>query len=412
MSLPTKTTEMLPGIHWTGVIDWGIRSFHGYKLDGTSYNSFFIDDEHKTLVDTVKAPFASNLIDRVAAITPLDEVKYIIMNHAEGDHSSALPLVIPHMPNATIVTNKKCRQHLELLYGDSLSSLPDERWKIVGASDTLDIGSRELHFVMTPMLHWPDSMMTYSPHDKALFSMDGFGQHIASSLRWADEVGLDKVLDLGQEYVANILGLFPAQVRKALKVLGTVDVENILCAHGACWRGMDVQSAVAMMKAFGEGTQLRPKVSILYETMYGSTEKLATAMSEGAQSVGAEVIMMDLKVNHITRLAREVYDSAAVGIGSPTLNNGVMPNVSAALTYLKGLTLLRGKPVAAFGAYGWAQRSVNDIYSFLETCRCDVLGKPGIAVKFTPDDDAMKQAYEMGQELGRRAVATVEKMEE
>ncbi|CAL5970920.1 A-type_flavoprotein [Hexamita inflata] len=201
--MPLASTEIVaPDVYWVGSIDWSVRVFHGYHTDeGTSYNAYLLMDEDVTLIDTVKQQFSQELVERITQVTSLDSVKYVIMNHAENDHSGALPYLMSLLKNATIVTNKICMEHLLLLYPE-LNLYP---FKIVSNSTPLILKSHTIQFLQVPMLHWPDSMFSYCPEINTLFSNDGFGQHIACSERFVDQIPLqDHLLNLMREYTANI----------------------------------------------------------------------------------------------------------------------------------------------------------------------------------------------------------------
>ena len=191
--------QITPDVWWVGAVDWNERDFHGYTTDrGSTYNAYLILDEHPTLIDAVKAPFVDELLTRVSQLVDPSRIEYVISNHVEMDHSSALPRVLAAAPNAKLVTSDpKGLAGLKAHYGDGFAFLP------VQSGDTLSIGARTLTFVHTPMVHWPDSMVTYSDLDKILFSMDIFGQHYASSKRFDHEVPLGEVLAEAKKYYAD-----------------------------------------------------------------------------------------------------------------------------------------------------------------------------------------------------------------
>ncbi|MFW5857454.1 MAG: FprA family A-type flavoprotein, partial [Planctomycetota bacterium] len=220
------------GIDWVGHIDWNIRDFHSYTTRyGATYNSYLVRDEATALIDTVKAPYADDLLTNVQELVPLKQVKYIVCNHAEPDHSGSLPAVLTACPDATIVCDEKCRDILSGHYDISAWS-----FRIVKTGDTLSLGSRTLTFVETPMVHWPDSMFTYVPEEKLLFSMDAFGQHYASSRRFDDEVPIDDVMAEAKTYYANIVMLYGKRIAQVLDQAKDLDIELIAPSHGVVWR--------------------------------------------------------------------------------------------------------------------------------------------------------------------------------
>ena len=201
-----QAVEIRKDIYWVGAIDWSMRSFHGYATSrGSTYNAYLIIDDKITLIDTVKAEFSEELLARVSSVIDPARIDYIISSHVEPDHSGAIPFMAQHCPNAKIITSlPNGLKGLKAHYGE----LPYEGVK---AGDTLDIGHRKLTFITTPMLHWPDSMITYCPDEKILFSNDAFGEHLATSQRFDDENDLPTVLWEAKKYYANILMLYGHQ---------------------------------------------------------------------------------------------------------------------------------------------------------------------------------------------------------
>lgn len=381
---------MVDDVYWVGVNDWAVRIFHGYHTDeGSSYNSYIIMDEQPTLVDTVKYPFAEEFMERVSSVIPFEQVKYVVMNHAEGDHSSSLPIIIKKMPQATIVTNRVCKLALETLYP---SLLDHKNWMIVDQNSKLNIGKRTLTFIPTPLIHWPDNMFTYSEYDKVLFSNDGFGQHLASVERWADQLPLERVMRLLREYNANILGHLPALLSKALAGVSGLEIKTILTAHGVGWRGETLSYALKEYTRFASKKYLK-KVTIMYDSMYNSTARVAVAMTEGVRSVGAKCEILDLKSSDITKVALHMYDSASFAIGSPTLNSTMMPLIESAISYVRGLKLLEGKPCALFGAYGWNGKSVADMKEAVARCGATNEDSMNMQWKLQVNDKILAQAY-------------------
>ncbi|KAH0570903.1 A-type flavoprotein 2 [Spironucleus salmonicida] len=401
MAFLPNPQPMLDDIHWVGIVDWAVRIFHGYHTDeGSSYNSYLIMDEQPTLIDSVKYPFVQEHLERIQAVCALDKIKFIIMNHAEGDHTSSLPLFINQCVNATIVTNKICMNHLQILY-PSLKNF--DRWQIVDAKSTLNIGKRTLKFVPVPLLHWPDSMFTYSEFDQTLFSNDGFGQHLASAERWSDELPQGQIERLMDEYTANILGHVPHLIKKAVEAASTLSIKNILVAHGASYRGDAVGWAVKKYFDFGAQTHFKPKVSIVYDTMYGTTARAALAIAEGVKSAGAVPHMLPLSAADITKAALNFYDSPCVALGSPTLNSTYMPAQAAVINYCGGLKLLNTRETFLFGAYGWAEKATKDMKADVEKVGA-VNSIPAVTWKYNVDVDVLNKCKEAGFQLGKKAL--------
>ena len=317
-----KAIEIKPDVFWVGGIDWNERNFHGYTTErGSTYNAYLILDEKITLIDTCKKPFTGELIDRIADIVDPASIDYIVSNHVEMDHSGGLPALAEIAPKATIVTGApKGVQGLRAHYGDGLNLMG------LKTGDTLNIGKRTLAFVQTPMVHWPDSMVTYDEFDGILFSNDAFGQHYASSKRFDDEVGLPEVLVQAQKYYANIVMPYGKNVEAALKALSGLAFDMIAPAHGIIWRS-HVPEILEMYEKWSSGIP-EEYALVVYDSMWHTTEAMATEITEAFIEMGIPARLLDLKVNHISDIMAEVLDARYIAVGSPTLNKTMMPTVA------------------------------------------------------------------------------------
>ena len=222
--------EIKKGIYWVGGIDWSLRDFHGYLTQlGTTYNAYLIIDDKITLVDTVKHYLVHEMLERISQIIDPKKIDYIVSNHVEMDHSGGLPRLKELIPKAKIYTSPNGKKGLALHY--------QKDWDFfeVKTGDVLNIGKRNLNFVQVPMVHWPDSMVTYVSEEKLLLSNDAFGQHIAGSERFDDEINLGILMQQATKYYANIVMPFGAQVLKALDVVGALDLDMIAPSHGIIW---------------------------------------------------------------------------------------------------------------------------------------------------------------------------------
>lgn len=211
-----SNVQLADGVYWVGAIDWNVRNFHGYSTHlGTTYNAYLIIDEKTALIDTVKAPFYEEMAARVKELVALADIDYVVSNHVEMDHSGSLPMVMKEAKKAKLITVEK--------FGESgLGRTFHSDWPLVPVKEgsELKLGKRKLVFIPTPMLHWPDSMCTYLVENQILFSMDAFGQHIATSQRFDEEVGLEVIMPEAAKYYANILMPFGDLIVKAVDKLG------------------------------------------------------------------------------------------------------------------------------------------------------------------------------------------------
>ncbi len=353
-----KAVKIKEDIYWVGAIDWDLRNFHGYLTQrGATYNAYLIIDEKITLIDTVKEQFADELIKRISSIIDPSKIDYIISNHVEMDHSGAIPKMMDIAKNAQLITCPNGEKGLSAHYKR------DFNHRVVKTGDILNLGKRNLQFVLTPMVHWPDNMVEYMPEEKILFSNDSFGQHYASSGRFDYENSKDIIIDEAKKYFANIVLPYSAQVRKELEVAATLDIEIIASSHGIIWEKY-TKKIVEEYKKWSSNKVLK-KAVIIYDTMWHSTEKMAYAIQEVFEEKGYFTSMKNLQHNHISDIMTELIDAEYICVGSPTLNNNIMPNVASFLTYLKGLSP-KGRKSIAFGSFGWGGQSIAQTAEYLK----------------------------------------------
>lgn len=352
-------------IYWVGAIDWSMRNFHGYETGrGSSYNAYLILDEHVTLIDTVKEPFAGELIERISSLIDPEKIDYIVSNHVEPDHSGSLLKILALCPNATVITSlPNGLKGLTARYGE-------QAYKGIKAGDTLSIGHRTLSFVPTPMLHWPDSMVTYCPEEKVLFSNDAFGQHLASGQRFDDENDIDLILFEAKKYYANILMLYGRQAQAALKALAGLDIELILTGHGISWRS-HIKDILSLYQKWSTN-ELEDRAVVVFDSMWHATETMARTIVEAFNAKGIPAAFYDIKANHNSDIVTDILTSKYLAVGSPTLNNDMMPSIASFLCYLRGLSP-KGRKAFAFGSYGWGGQSIAQVEEQLKAAGCDIV---------------------------------------
>ena len=359
-----KAIEIKKDIYWVGTIDWSMRSFHGYQTGrGSTYNAYLILDDKITLIDTTKEPFREELLARVSSVIDPAKIDYIISSHVEPDHSGAIPFMAKYAPNATIITSQpNGLKGLTARYGEL-------KYQAVKAGDTLSIGKRTLAFVPTPMLHWPDSMVTYCPEEKILFSNDAFGQHLAGTERFDDENDLPTVLFEAKKYYANILMLYGKQAQTALKALAGLDINLIATGHGVIWRS-HIKEIMDCYQKWSH-SEVENRAVVVFDSMWHSTEKMAHAIVEAFKQKGIPAAFYDIKANHMSDIVPEIMTSKYLAVGSPTINNQMMPSIAGFLCYLKGLAPKNIKAFA-FGSYGWGGQSIGQIEEELKAAGCEI----------------------------------------
>lgn len=394
---PVKLTEH---VYWVGAIDWTIRDFHGYTTKrGSTYNAYLILADKITLVDTVKAPFREELLARVSELVDPKRIDYIVSNHSEMDHSGCLREVIeevrPEKVFASVMGCKALKEHFRI----------DRELIPVKDGDEISLGNLTLAFTETRMLHWPDSMFSYLKEEKLLFSQDAFGMHLASTERYVDELPWDVVEYETTKYFANIVLPYAPVVMKALTSLADLNLKVDLLAtdHGPLWRQPAHREWV--VGRYGEWSEQKPtrKAVVVYDTMWGSTDKMARAIGEGLSEGGACPILMPLGGSHRSDVATEVLTAGALVVGSPTLNKALYPTVADVLAYLTGLTP-RNLVGGAFGSYGWGGQGSAQVKTALDQMKVELVADE-LRVQFVPDSDALVRCRAWGRTIADALMA-------
>jgi flavorubredoxin len=388
--------ELAPKVYWVGAIDWTIRDFHGYLTEnGSTYNAYLIVDDHITLIDTVKKQYVPELLARVAEIVDPEKIDYIVSNHVEMDHSGGLPQVIARVKPEKIFCSPRGK--------DGLTRHFKADWPLVEVKtgSELAIGSYNLAFLETPMLHWPDSMMTYLKEEQILFSSDAFGAHLASSSHFDDGLPAHPMHYPWQlkKYYANILMPFGALVTQLFGKIAQLGLEFKIIApdHGLIYR-KNPGWVLEAYRRWAAGA-VEPKALVIYDTMWHSTELLAQAFTQGLTDAGVEAQLHHLRRTHPSDIVTEVLEAGLLLFGSPTLNNQMFPTMGEFLTYLKGLAP-KNKAAMAFGSFGWSGQAVGLINQEIEAMKLK-LAHEGFKVKYIPDPEELAAARALGAQLAR-----------
>ncbi len=386
-----KPVEIKPGVYWVGAIDWNLRYFHGYLTPrGSTYNAYLIMDDKITLVDTVKHYLFDEMLSRIKEVVDPSKIDYMVVNHLEMDHSGSLPKLMELMPNTRVVASPQGKKGLLRYF--------KKEWDImvVNSGEQLNIGSRTLNFVHVPMVHWPDSMVTYIPEDKLLLPNDAFGQHIASAERFDDQVGWDIIHEEAAKYYANIVLPYGDNVLKALDAISQLDIDMVGPSHGVVWRS-HLDKIVPEYRKWA-GNETDPKALIVYDTMWDSTKRIALALQEGIEEAGVPVTMRFLQTSHMSEIMTDLLTSKAILVGSPTLNNGMLPTVSGFLTYVKGLRPKK-RIGLAFGSFGWGGHGAKEVDAMLKNMGWE-MPVDFINLQYLPDDQELDGVREAGKKLG------------
>ncbi len=384
-------------VFWVGKADWELQKFHGDELSthkGSTYNSYLIQEEKTVLIDTVWAPFAEEFVENLAKEIDLNKIDCIVANHGEVDHSGALPALMKHIPNKPIYCSANAVKSLRGQYHR------DWDFHIVKSGDKLNLGGgKELIFVEMAMLHWPDSMAAYLTQDNVLFSNDAFGQHLATERLFNDQVEECDLYSEAIKYYANILVPFSSILKRKLEEIKALNlpIDIIATSHGVIWRDNPMQ--IVEKYAEWANDYRENQITVIYDTMWNGTKKLAEKIAEGIASADPEVVV---KIHNLAKsdendLITEVFRSKTVVIGSPTVSNSILHSMAGFIHLMKELRF-KGKKAAAFGCYGWSGECVKVLNELLAGAGFELMGE-GYRNQWNPDLDAQNAAIAFGRTI-------------
>lgn len=391
-------------VDWVGKIDWEIRKFHGHELStnhGTSYNSYLIRDNKTVLIDTVAKPFAKEFIRNLIWETNLEQIDYVVVNHAEPDHSGALPELMKLIPDKPILCTKNCVESLRGHYHE------DWNFQAVKTGDKISIGKNELLFIEAPLLHWPDTMFTYLTDEKILFSNDAFGQHYATEFMTNDKVDQAELYAEALKYYANILTRFSPLIRRKIEELTKLNlpIGMIAPSHGAIWRKKPLQIVEQYYK--WADNYHENQITIIYDTMWGATRLMAEYIAKGIVKIDSKTTVKLFKVSNSDKndIITEIFKSKAVVIGSPTINSGEMSEISGLLREISGHNF-KDKKAAVFGSYGWSGEAPKKIHELLNSAGFNLIDD-GLKLMWQPDDTALENCVAYGEKIAVSSIISL-----
>lgn len=383
-------------VTWIGKIDWELRKFHGDEYStnkGSTYNAYLIKEQKTALIDTVWKPFSKEYVNNLEKEIDLNQIDFIIANHAETDHSGALPLLMEKIPDKQIYCTANGIKSLKGHYHKDWNFHP------VKTGDKIDLGGKELIFIEAPMLHWPDSMMCYLTKDNILFSNDAFGQHYASEYMFNDLVDQSELFNECIKYYANILTPFSKLLVKKIKEVLELKlpVDLICTSHGVIWRDNPTQIIEKYLEwanAYQEN-----QITILYDTMWNGTRIMAESIAKGIKNKDSKVNIKLFNTSKSDKndIITEIFKSKTILVGSPTINRGILTSLAGIMEEIKGLRFI-GKKAAAFGCYGWSGESVKLITEDLKEAGFEIIND-GLKSLWNPDEDAIKECIVFGREI-------------
>ena len=389
-----KPIEIAKGIYSVGCRDWDMRDFHGYSTyEGTTYNAFLVLGKKNILIDTVKEKFGNELLSNISKIIDPKTIDAVISNHAEMDHSGAIPKIMHKIGiDKPLYCSKMGAKNIK----GNLNE--DFNFQVVKHGENLTIGDRTFSFLETKMLHWPDSMFTYLPDEGILFSSDAFGQHYAGDMFFDDEIG-DEIIPHARKYYANILLHFSSRVQSLLKDVAKMNLKiNMICPdHGIIWR----DNPSKIIQWYDKWSQQKPekKVVVIFDSMWKSTAKMANYITMGVESEDVNVRLMNTRKWHRSDILTEIIEAGAIAIGSPTLNNNIFPVIADVMTYIKGLKP-QNKIAAAFGSYGWSGEAVKILNKEFAEMKLDIIDD-GVKVQYVPDEDDLSRCFDLGVKIAK-----------
>ena len=378
-----------------GVIDWNMRSFHGNTFitkNGVTYNSYLINDNEPALIDVVHKGFEDEFIKNILEIISPEKIKHVILNHLEPDHSGAIEYMAKVLKNAKFYGTAKLKEGLLKYYDLNIEIT------VVKTGDKINLGSNTLTFVEVPMVHWPDSMITYCPEKKILFSNDAFGQHIATNKTFTDEIGQDILWQEVTKYYANILWPLGPMIEKSINNLLTMNlpIDFVAPSHGLVWRN-NINKVIEKYLSWTKN-EVKNKVVVVYETMWGSTQIMAREIVRALTNNNIEVKMFDIAKTDFAEVAYEMLEAKAFVIGSSTHDNEMLAYIAGYMHFLKGMKP-KNRIAVSFGSFGWAGGAVKEIATNLSSFGIEVIDQ--ISAKFKPNKEEIEKCYQAGEKLSK-----------
>ena len=380
--------EIKKDIYWAGAIDWDRRLFDELipLPEGTSYNSYLIKGQKKTaLIDTVDPTKEDDLLDNLDDLE-IENLDYLVVNHAEQDHSGTVPLLLEIYPEAKVVTNEKCKKMLmeHLL-------ISEDRIITVKDNDTLSLGGKTLRFIFAPWVHWPETMLTYLEEDKILFSCDLFGAHLADSNLWVDDE--PRAYLSAKRYYAEIMMPFRKNIKKHLERLKDLEIDTIAPSHGQIYSHPEF-----ILSAYREwiSDEVENEVIIPYVSMHGSVEEMVYILSEELMRNGITVKLFNLSKTDIGTLAIALVNAATIVIASPTVLTGAHPLVVSAV-YLANALRPKLRYASIIGSYGWGGKMPENISAMIGNLEVEILSS--VIIKGYPKEEDYKSLIKLAGEI-------------
>jgi anaerobic nitric oxide reductase flavorubredoxin len=389
--------EIRSGIYWIGVDDRTTDLFEGLwpiTQEGVSYNAYLINDKKKAVIDLTKSLKGDEFFDNINKIVDVSLIDYIVVNHMEPDHSGVLRTFRKITPETIILGSKKTKEMLEAFYDIK------DNVEVVNDGDEISLGEKTLKFFSTPMVHWPETIMTYEVSDKILFSCDAFGSYgtLGGSVFDDECENLDFYKQEAVRYYVNIVAKFSKMVLKAIDKLKDVPVEIIAPSHGRVWR-KDPGTIVELYKKLANlvSEEAEVGITLIYGSMYGNTEKMMNAVAQGISKTGIPLKIFDVSRIHVSYILPSLWMKNGVIIGAPTYEAGLFPTMGDVLT-MAARKSIQNKKFAMFGSYGWSGGALKEIKEIVEPLKWQLTD----SFEFIgmPTDEELKSGEEFGKKFG------------
>lgn len=369
--------KIAESVYWVGVVHWDRRLFDSLVPlpDGTTYNAYVVQGSEKTvLIDAVDPEFVQTLMTYLDGVERID---YVVSQHAEQDHSGAIPQVLARFPEAKVMATAKAKPMLM-----DLLNIPEDKFVVVADGETLSLGDKTLKFIHTPWAHWPETMSTYLAEDRILFSCDFLGSHIASS----DLFVTDKcrVHEAAKRYFAEIMMPFRNILAKNLDKLAEYDIAMVAPSHGQIY-----DSPGWIIEAYREWVSAPPRnlVALPYVSMHGSTARMVDHLTAALAERGVQVELFNLAVTDIGKLAMALVDAGTIIVGAPTVLAGPHP-LAAYAAFLANALRPKAQYLSVVGSYGWGGKTVETLAGMIPNLKVEVL-EP-VLCKGLPKEDTLE----------------------
>lgn len=402
--MKAESTKIKDGVYWVGVLDWDLRTYHGYTLNGTSYNAYLVfGDDKVALIDNSYHGTYPEMIARIEHAFKLEnkelKIDVIVQNHIEKDHSGILSELHNKFPEAPIYCTEIAVKGLKKHY----PALSEAKFITVGTGETLDLGGKTLAFLEAFLLHWPDSMFTLLVEEGILFPNDAFGQHLCFPQRYDNEIPDYVLMDATQKFYANLITPLSKLVLKKFQEvqdLGLLEqIKMIAPAHGQIWT--DPMKVIGAYTNWATGN-CNDKITIIYDTMHQSTQKMAHALAEGVMSENVDVKLYYLHEDERSEIVKDILDSKAIALGAPTIYDEPFPSVGDLIYYLRGLKFNRTERerlAVTFGSMGGEGGASQKLADELKTC--GFKAKEPYEVYYVPNNDELEQCFQTGKKLAQ-----------